>query len=183
MRTKNWGTNRPVPLHSDKVGCLGLNAKLVNNGTERAGFPLLMRIEIFAESAEATFFSKLDASARIWQNLLNALLTTYWDCLSRGITQLQTTNRLKAMNCGKQGWVTRSHQRPDNYFSSEKYYLDRSGNVNRYLPIFSSSKRVGLYSCIWIRKQPVSASLGTFKELGDYDSAENFLFLAVLSLP
>lgn len=33
-----------------------------------------MRNEIFAERAEATFFSKLDASAGIWQNLLNAEL-------------------------------------------------------------------------------------------------------------
>lgn len=32
-------------------------------------------------------------------------------------------------------------------------------------------------------KQPVSASLGTLKEPGDYDTAGNLLFLAVLSLP
>lgn len=45
------------------------NTKLVNTNIKRASFPLPMRSEIFAERAEATFFSKLDASAGIWQNL------------------------------------------------------------------------------------------------------------------
>lgn len=47
------------------------NTKLVNTNIKRASFPLPMRNEIFAERAEATFFSKLDASAGIWQNLLS----------------------------------------------------------------------------------------------------------------
>lgn len=36
-----------------------------------------MRNEIFAERAEATFFSKLDASAGIWQSLLSTGLQIY----------------------------------------------------------------------------------------------------------
>lgn len=71
-RMKNVGTNRLVSLLSNNVGCLKLNAKLLNNNIKRASFPLPMRNEIFAERAEATFLSKLDASAGIWQNLLNA---------------------------------------------------------------------------------------------------------------
>lgn len=55
---KNGGANRLASLHSNKVGCPGLTAKLLNNNRARAGFPLPMRNEIFAESAEAAFFSK-----------------------------------------------------------------------------------------------------------------------------
>lgn len=72
MRMKNAGTNRLVSLLSNRVGCLRLNTKPVNNNIKRASFPLPMRNEIFAERAEATFFSKLDASVGIWQNVLNA---------------------------------------------------------------------------------------------------------------
>lgn len=46
------------------------STKLVNINIKRARFPLPTRNEIFAERAEATFFSKLDASAGIWQKLL-----------------------------------------------------------------------------------------------------------------
>lgn len=69
-RTKNIGTNRSFCSLLTNLP-VSDNTKLVNTNIKRASFPLPMRNEIFAERAEATFFSKLDASAGIWQNLLS----------------------------------------------------------------------------------------------------------------
>lgn len=62
-------TDRFLSLLTDFV--VADSTKLVNINIKRASFLLPMRNEIFAERAEATFFSKLDASAGIWQNLLS----------------------------------------------------------------------------------------------------------------
>lgn len=73
--TWEWRTEGPrdwLLSFVTKLAVSGLILELLNNNIKRAGFPLPMRNEIFAERAEATFFSKLDASAGIWQNLLNA---------------------------------------------------------------------------------------------------------------